>query len=77
MFKFIGGIFRENNGNPSAMRLMTWQLVSAGAFIAIYLAVVDRIDAEAIALVLSLVTTGITGKAMQKKTENGTAAIKP
>ena len=62
-------LFSEDNGQLSGTRLMAFEVVNAGIFVAVFNTVNNRIDASAISLALSLIGTGLTAKLVQKPFE--------
>jgi len=70
--KTILGFFTEDNGHLSSTRLMAFQIVNTGLFLAMYGVISGKADAALIALVLSLVSMGFTAKLVQKPLEEKT-----
>jgi ABC-type uncharacterized transport system permease subunit len=67
--------FAEDNGNLSGTRLMAFEVVNAGIFIAVFCTIQNKLDATVISLSLSMIATGLTAKLVQKPFEenmNGT-----
>lgn len=69
MFTFIKQIFAESDGSPSSMRVMSFEIVQVGLFIAIMMVLKCSVTVEMIGLAMGLITLGLTGKVSQKFTE--------
>jgi hypothetical protein len=65
MWGFIKLIFSDGEGNPSSARIMAFELVNAGIFIAIVAVYRNAVTLEIIGLITSLITIGFTGKVIQ------------
>lgn len=68
MLGFIKLVFSDGEGNPSSGRIMAFELVNAGIFIAIVSVFKENVTLELIGLITSLITVGITGKVVQSAT---------
>ncbi len=69
MFTYFKQIFAESDGSPSSMRVMSFEIVQVGLFIAVMMVVKCNVTVEMIGLVMGLVTLGLTGKVSQKFVE--------
>jgi hypothetical protein len=69
IFSKLLQLFSEDNGQLSGTRLMAFEVVNAGIFVAVFNTVNNRIDASVISLALSLIGTGLTAKLVQKPFE--------
>lgn len=62
--------FKEaGTGQLSSTRLMAFECVNVGLFIAVYSSNAGKIDGNTLALVFGLVSLGLTGKLIQKPLE--------
>ncbi len=73
----IAEFFQEDNGHLSSMRLMSFEIVNTGLFIAVFSVIQGKIDFAIISLILSMITLGLTGKAVQKSEEEKVETPEP
>lgn len=62
----IREFFSDDKGNLSSMRLMAFEVVQVGLFLAVWSVVRETVSVDIIAMAIGLVTLGLTGKAAQK-----------
>ena len=63
------GALKEDNGNVSTARILSFVIVAAGLAVGIGPAFMDLLNAEAVTLSLGLVGIGYTGKVVSKGLE--------
>jgi len=69
MIAFIKSMFGDGEGNISSTRVMAFEIVNAGIFIACFAAVSGNVSIEMIGLASTMITLGLTGKVIQHRTE--------